>query len=118
MQTTKPTLWLQVREKKQQESERLRREALDQVDAALQKLAKRYSCTEIYLFGSVLQPGKFDKDSDIDVAVAGLPKQDLYRLTAELMSLLGRNVDLVILEKTRFSEKIKREGLLWGPGKK
>ena len=118
METIRPTLWLQAREKKQQESERLRREALDQVDAVLQELAKRYTWTEVYLFGSVLQPGKFDKDSDIDLAVAGLPKQDLYRLTAELMSLLGRNVDLVILEEASFSEKIRQKGVLWEPGKK
>lgn len=118
METIRPALWLRAREKKQQEQERLRKEVLWQVEAALKELATRYSWTEIYLFGSLLQPGRFDRDSDVDLSVAGLPKQDLYRLTAELMSLLGRNVDLVILEESSLSEKIRQKGVLWEPGKK
>ncbi len=118
METIRPTLWLQARAKKQQERERLRREVLDQVDAALNELAKRYSWTEVYLFGSLLQPGKFDRDSDVDLAVAGLPRQDLYRLTADLMRLLGRNTDLVVLEDVRFAEALRRKGLLWEPEQK
>ena len=61
METIRPTLWLQARAKKQQERERLRLEVLDQVDAALNELAERYTWFEMYLFGSLLQPGKFDR---------------------------------------------------------
>lgn len=118
MVTTKPTLWLQARAKKQRKREQLRLEVLDQVDAVLKELAARYTWNEVYLFGSVLQSGKFDQDSDVDLAVAGLPKQGLYRFTAELMDQLGRAVDVVVMEEVHFAKTIIRKGLQWEPEKR
>ena len=118
METIRPTLWLQARAKKQQERERLRLEVLDQVDAALNELAAHYTWTEVYLFGSLLQPGKFDRHSHVDLAVAGLPKEDLYRFTADFMDKMERCADVVVMEDVRFAEALRRKGLLWEPEKK
>lgn len=53
----------------------------------------------VYLFGSVLDAGRFRLDSDIDLAVAGLPLDRLYEAwgTAEAAAHVS-GLDLVRLE--------------------
>ena len=50
------------------------------MDQALGALVEKYQWTECYLFGSILLTGRFGPDSDVDIAVGGLAKHDLYRL--------------------------------------
>lgn len=77
------------------ERETLRREVLEQARTAIRRLAPRFPAIRaVYLFGSVLAPGRFLPDSDVDVAV------DCDNLEAEtpfwraLEDALRRNVDL------------------------
>jgi predicted nucleotidyltransferase len=89
-----------------------RQQTRSAVDEALAALAKRYAFGEVYLFGSLVKPGRYRGDSDVDLAVSGLG--DAYwTFAAELSEQLGRDVDLVDLDTSRFAERIRREGIRW-----
>jgi len=69
---------------------------------------------KVIVFGSLTRPGLFNDCSDVDLAlVEPLPPVDPLRLMSELMERLGRPVDVVLLEKCRFRQKILREGEAW-----
>ena len=68
----------------------------------------------VYIFGSLTKPGVFNDRSDVDLALeAETPEVDSLHLTAELMERLNRRVDVVLLDRCRFRDKIRREGELW-----
>jgi predicted nucleotidyltransferase len=67
---------------------------------------------EVYLFGSAAA-GSLREDSDIDMAVAGLPPESFYRALAEAAGILRRPFDLVDLDESNaFTEYLKRKGKL------
>ena len=96
------------------EREASREDALARTVAAIEALGPRYGVTEAYLFGSLVRPGRFSAHSDIDVAVAGLGPAH-WAFAAELSRRVGREVDLVDLEGSRFAQRIRREGVRWTP---
>jgi predicted nucleotidyltransferase len=78
-----------------EEREVTRRDAGERARAAIRETAPRFPAIRaVYLFGSILQPGRFLPDSDVDVAV------DCDELAVEtpfwraLEEILRRNVDL------------------------
>ena len=80
---------------RREEREAARREVGERARAAIREIAPRFPAVRtVYLFGSILQPGRFLPDSDVDVAV------DCDTLAAEtpfwraLEETLRRNVDL------------------------
>jgi predicted nucleotidyltransferase len=67
---------------------------------------------EVYVFGSVAA-GKVREDSDVDLAVAGLPPERFFTTLAHLEDLFERTVDLVDLDDaTPFTEYLRNKGLL------
>ena len=68
----------------------------------------------VIIFGSLTRPGVFNDVSDVDVALerepAGISSGGLM---AELTERLGRPVDIVLLDRCRFRERIRREGEVW-----
>jgi predicted nucleotidyltransferase len=68
----------------------------------------------VYLFGSVAWPERFHADSDLDLAVEGLPDEKYLRALAELWRLLpaGRELNLVPLQAAfpELAERVRREG--------
>lgn len=77
-------------------------------------LAQLIPGSRVLLFGSLTKPGIFNDRSDIDLALETEPPgMDALHLTAELMERLGRPVDVVLLGKCRFRQKILREGEVW-----
>jgi|SRR6185295_8591626 len=65
----------------------------------LEDFCLKWRVEELSLFGSILGDD-FRTDSDIDVLIRFAPEEkwtlfDLTRMQAELMTILGRNVDLV-----------------------
>ena len=98
---------------RQARREEERQALLADVLRELDTLAEQFDLQEAYVFGSVARPGRFREDSDVDVAVAGLPSEQFISLMAQLSANLGRDVDMVELEKIHFADKIKREGIKW-----
>jgi predicted nucleotidyltransferase len=87
--------------------------ALDGVKYLHEQGAKK-----VYLFGSIAKPDYFMRESDIDIAVEGMPEEK--RLTVEAMLidilhpydfdlLLIDSKDIIVREEIR--EAVKREGI-------
>ena len=78
-----------------EQREALRRDVLEQARTAVQRLAPQFPAVRaVYLFGSILQPGRFYDRSDVDLA---LDCDDLKQETPfwrALEETLERNVDL------------------------
>ena len=79
------------------------REDIEKATAIL----KNNGCTEIYIFGSVAN-GRFDENSDIDIAVRGLKDELYFRALGELGMKLSHEIDLLDLddEQDRFAQFI------------
>ncbi|MEA5533646.1 nucleotidyltransferase domain-containing protein [Crocosphaera sp. XPORK-15E] len=65
------------------------------------------------MFGSVTHPGKFHQQSDIDLAVEQINSEDYFSAISLLSTYLGRDVDIVILNKFHFAPRILQTGILW-----
>lgn len=88
-----------------------REEARTQLAASL----RRYLPGQpVWVFGSLLEPGRFNAASDIDIAIDSLPSgMSIYTLTALLDEELKRPVDVVWLPESRLRNKIIAEGETW-----
>ena len=100
-------------EEKRREREELRYEVLERTFKALEILSERYYFKKAYIFGSLVNPGRFHEWSDVDVAFIGLKDEDFFRIMADLSELIGRDVDVVQMERCRFSDLIEKEGIVW-----
>ncbi len=68
----------------------------------------------VWVFGSLTERGKFNDASDVDLALEAEPvAMSAGRLSSELTERLARPVDIVLLDRCRFRDKILREGELW-----
>jgi len=75
-------------------------------------ILKRFGAKDVYLFGSLAE-GSHREDSDIDLAVSGLPDAVFFRVGGHIMLELKRNVDLVdIDEPNPFTNYLKEKGKL------
>ena len=69
---------------------------------------------DVFVFGSLAQPGSFHGRSDVDIAVESLPEGlSQYGLIGWLEEELGRPVDVLLLAETRLREKILAQGERW-----
>lgn len=69
---------------------------------------------KVIVFGSLTQAGKFNRCSDIDIALDSLPDgMSPYTLTALLEEAMRRPVDVILLAESRLREKILAEGETW-----
>jgi predicted nucleotidyltransferase len=70
--------------------------------------------SDVWVFGSVLKPGRFREYSDIDIAVLGLPSgRSEAWLQGELELSLERRVDVLNLNETGLRSKIEQTGERW-----
>jgi len=77
------------------------------------EILKRHGAKRIILFGSLLQDDHaFRINSDIDLAVEGIEKQNFCRAYADLIMALDWPIDLKPIEelKTRFKKNIFQQG--------
>lgn len=73
---------------------------------------KHHGARNVYLFGSTAK-NTMHKDSDIDMAVEGLPPEVFFKAMGEVHNILGRPLDLIDLdEQNPFTQYIKQEGKL------
>lgn len=101
------------RVRQQQQAEQERQQLLAQALQWLSFHGKRFGIAGGYLFGSVVQPGRFTAGSDIDLAVETLKEGDPFGLVAYLSLALDRDVDLVPLDQCHFAVKIREKGFPW-----
>jgi len=84
----------------------------DELRQLIEKAAavlKAAGAREVHIFGSAAQ-GKLREDSDVDLAVSGLPPEVFFRAMAQAGDILGRPLDLVDLdEATPFTRYLKKE---------
>ena len=107
------SLWIELLHAKAESREINRKKVVLQVDAALDTLAESYSWDDVYIFGSLIQEGRFSKKSDVDIAVKGLSKFEHFSFVGDISSLLGRAVDVIRLEDCHFSNSIMARGIKW-----
>ena len=75
-------------------------------------ILRSYGAKRILLFGSLCCSGRFHPDSDIDLAVEGIPVKDVTRAAADLMMAMDWPTDLKPLEEVGdfFRSRIVEEG--------
>lgn len=75
------------------------------------KILKENGAKEVFIFGSIAN-GKFNENSDIDIAVKGLNEKDFYRVASILMFELDNEFDLIDLDdiQNRFSQMLLKVG--------
>jgi predicted nucleotidyltransferase len=98
--------------REEKETQKLARQAEKKAQRIAEVLLKNYGVSKVYLFGS-LAWGDFTRDSDIDLAVVGLPEElflEVYGVAEDMAMPL--KVDLVLLETAEPSlkERALREG--------
>jgi predicted nucleotidyltransferase len=77
------------------------------------KILEGAGCSEIYLFGSIVT-GPVTPESDIDLAVKGIPRASFFDIYGKLIAHLDHPVDLIDLESgDRFSHLLQSEGYLY-----
>ncbi len=82
----------------------------DDIEKAI-KILKSNGAKEVFIFGSIAN-GKFNENSDIDIAVKGLDEKDFYRVASILMFELKYEFDLIDLDdkENRFSQMLLKVG--------
>ena len=86
-------------------------EFADLVQKAVMAL-KSAGAREVYLFGSAAM-GTLREESDVDMAVSGLPPEVFFRAMAQASRALGRPLDLINLDRDNlFTRFLIKEGEL------
>lgn len=67
----------------------------------------------VIIFGSVIVPGRFHIQSDVDIAVEAVEPTLFFDLMSSLSIALGREVDLVDLSYCHFADQIRQKGMVW-----
>lgn len=76
------------------------------------EMLKSFGATDVYLFGS-LAKGNFREDSDIDLAVSGIPPEKFFEAMGRAEDVLNREIDLIDLDESNpFVEFLKSHGEL------
>jgi predicted nucleotidyltransferase len=87
----------------------------DELQQAIEQAAailKAAGADAVYLFGSTVE-GPVHPESDIDLAVAGLPPARFFQAMGQTMFVLPRPLDLVDLDvDTPFTRYLKQKGKL------
>jgi len=97
------------RAKLENERQRLLETALNWLD----QHAAQFGIRRAYLFGSLTQPGRFDENSDVDIAIEQIDPEQFFEAMSKFSTALRRNVDLVELSKCHFAHRIREKGILW-----
>ena len=75
------------------------------------EILKENGAKEVFIFGSIAN-GKFNVNSDIDIAVRGLESEKFYKVASILMFELENEFDLIDLDdkENRFSQMLLKVG--------
>jgi predicted nucleotidyltransferase len=89
-----------------------RQDLLSQI-RGLSELWQSYGLRRVWVFGSIMAPGRFGSGSDVDILVEGAGRR-VFHLAAEVERCLGWPVDLLDVEfvRARLLERVQRQGEL------
>jgi hypothetical protein len=99
--------------RRQIESEQLRQQVLQTTLDFLDEFGSCQGVKNVIIFGSVIVPGRFRVQSDVDIAVEAVEPSLFFDLMASLSLALGREVDLVDLSHCHFADQIRQKGMVW-----
>jgi predicted nucleotidyltransferase len=94
-------------ERRASEREAARLQMIEEVRRAAAALRKKFAYDELLLFGS-LASGRFDRHSDIDLAVKGLASEHYFKACAFLIHELSGNHDLDLKPYEDLDESLRR----------
>jgi len=89
--------WRDRRKRCQERNQRLAQQARVECEAMVDVLVNGFGASEVILFGSLAR-GRFHSESDIDLAAAGIAKDQFFLALAAVNRLSQRWVDLKPLE--------------------
>ena len=79
-----------------------------------QALAEVLPGQTVIVFGSITGRGSFNPASDLDIAIPEEPSHlSIFGLQAFIEERMNRRVDVVLLTRCRFRDKVLREGEAW-----
>jgi predicted nucleotidyltransferase len=105
-----------LRERKAQEkmlAENKRQQALSAAQEIANALKRDFFARRVILFGSTLSVQSFHSQSDIDIAVEGIPSHKFFSAHSRALDIAKQfNIDLIDLKACRpaLSAKIETEG--------
>lgn len=77
-------------------------------------LARHVPGMVVWVYGSLVKPGRFHGWSDVDVALEALPHGVTLEYLQSLLSAdVGREVDVCLVDRTRLQAVIKGSGERW-----
>jgi predicted nucleotidyltransferase len=79
----------------------------------LDKFGSKYGIQKAYIFGSLTQPKRFNRQSDIDVAVEQINPDDYFSVISFMFEATGREVDVIEINKCHFANQIRQTGIVW-----
>ena len=96
------------------ERERARQNTLTVTILKLREIGRRHaaSVSRFFVFGSLIYPGRFGSNSDIDVAVEWQQKGDYFGLWREIEEELDCEIDFRELGDNSFSQHVRDRGLI------
>lgn len=103
------SLWEKKLCREREKQEALRHEMLRRARTVLKNYFDDKKVSHVFITGSLLHKNTFRQHSDIDVAVEGF-QGDYFKIKSELEELLGRDVEIIELEKCRFANSIRERG--------
>ena len=103
----------EVRQRQRAQLEKERQTLLAAVLRLLDERGSDYGIQQAYIFGSLVMPGRFGPDSDVDIAVEQIEPARFFEAVGEFLATLGREIDLVELARCHFAQRIREKGVLW-----
>lgn len=90
-----------------------RQQLLENVLLWLDQYGPRHGIQSAYIFGSLVQPGRFHQNSDIDIAVEHVNAEVFFSVISLISEAMGRDVDVIELSKCPFENRIRQAGIQW-----
>jgi predicted nucleotidyltransferase len=105
------TYWKRRQSKQQLQNQQLAQKARQDLEKIIDLLVTEFKVKKIILFGSLVK-GNFSAESDIDLAVEGIPKSDYFSVLARINSMSERWIDLKPLEalEPHFLKRVLQTG--------
>jgi predicted nucleotidyltransferase len=108
--------YIEAYRRRARRAEALRQKRVEQAHGIAQhcaeKLVREFGAERVYLFGSLAEDC-FRLDSDIDLAVAGLPPRIFFQASAQISRLAGDvKVDVIPWESYKYQAEVLEKGKL------